>query len=250
MKRAILLFLFLLLLCGCRPGEFPPAAAAPETSMTETAPPEPQSLHSALYQPEVDVREVITYFNEVCLAAEIVNSGNPAVLQRWEIPVSYQILGDPTAEDLAALTGFAQWLNTVEGFPGIAQTQDATQANLRIHFCTQEEMLSIMGDSFTGMDGAVTFWYREDAIYDAIICIRTDLDQDLRNSVILEELYNGLGPIQDTTLRPDSIIYAEFSQPQMLTEMDELILRLLYHPRFRCGMTPKECEAAIRELYY
>ena len=107
-----------------------------------------------------------------------------------------------------------------------------------------------MGDDFYGMDGGVTFWYLDDEIYDATICYRTDLSQQLRNSVILEEIYNGLGPIQDTDLRPDSIIYAEFSQPQKLTEMDELILRLLYHPQMKCGMTADECEAVIRRLYY
>jgi hypothetical protein len=30
--------------------------------------------------------------------------------------------------------------------------------------------------------------------------------------VILEEVYNGLGPVQDTALRPDSLIYSDFSE--------------------------------------
>jgi len=132
----------------------------------------------------------------------------------------------------------------------MVQTEDPSAANLQIHFCDQEEMVSLMGDDFYGMDGAVTFWYADDVIYDAIICIRTDLDQYLRNSVILEEIYNGLGPIQDTALRPDSIIYSEFSEPQTLTELDELLLRLLYHPDMKCGMNAGECAAVICQLYY
>ena len=96
----------------------------------------------------------------------------------------------------------------------------------------------------------MTFWYEDNAIYDATICYRTDLDQYLRNSVILEEIYNGLGPVQDTDLRSDSIIYSAFSEPQSLTEIDELILKLLYHPDILCGMNAEECEAVIRELYY
>ena len=90
----------------------------------------------------------------------------------------------------------------------------------------------------------------DNKIYNAIICIRTDLNQTLRNSVILEELYNGLGPIQDTMLRPDSIIYQQFSQPQSLTPVDELILKLLYHPDMKPGMNATQCEAVIRKLYY
>ena len=134
--------------------------------------------------------------------------------------------------------------------PGIYETTDPLGANLSINFCTQKEMISRMGDWAYGLDGAVTFWYDNNHIYDATICVRTDLDQHLRNSVILEELYNGLGPIQDTFLRPDSIIYSEFSEPQELTRIDELILELLYHPEMECGMNAAQCEEVIRNLYY
>ena len=67
--------------------------------------------------------------------------------------------------------------------------------------------------------------------------------------MILEEIYNGLGPIQDTTLRPDSIIWAEYAEPQSLTAVDQLLLRLLYHPEMDPGMDAARCEAVIRELY-
>ena len=90
----------------------------------------------------------------------------------------------------------------------------------------------------------------DNQIYDAIICCRTDLNQVVRNSVILEEIYNGLGPVQDTVLREDSIIYSYYSEPQSLTEVDELILKLLYHPDIVCGMDATDCEAVIRQLYY
>ena len=76
------------------------------------------------------------------------------------------------------------------------------------------------------------------------------VDQQTRNSVILEEIYNGLGLTQDTILREDSIIYSGYSEPQALTPMDELLLKLLYHPTLRCGMTKEECDAAIRALYH
>ena len=107
-----------------------------------------------------------------------------------------------------------------------------------------------MGEDFATMDGGVTYWYEENIIYDGVICVRKDLDQHVRNSVILEELYNGLGPIQDTSLRSDSLIYQEFSQPQWMTPVDELILRLLYHPDILPGMDAQQCEQVIRSLYY
>ena len=259
MKKLIPILILLVLLVGCGKDEpIPTEPTVQETSLSVTLPPEtdPPATdptdppHSELYIPGLRVEDVILYFNEVCLDAEIVNSGDPSRLQKWDSPIFYFIHGDPTGDDLETLETFVAFLNTIEGFPGMAETDDVYEANLDIHFCDQEEMLNIMGPNFTNMDGAVTFWYDYDVIYDAVICYRTELDQYLRNSVILEEIYNGLGPIQDTSLRPDSIIYAEFSEPQVLTEIDKLILQLLYHPELECGMGASEVEAIIRELYY
>ena len=111
-------------------------------------------------------------------------------------------------------------------------------------------MLDIMGPEVNNLDGAVTFWYTDDIVHNGIICYRTDLDQYLRNSVIIEEIYNGLGLIQDTSLREDSIIYSEFSTPQELTKIDELLLKILYSEEIKTGMSAEECEEVIRQLYY
>lgn len=220
----------------------------PTVAPTETpAPPE----HSELYIPGVGVEEVIQYFNEVCLDAEIINSGDPSRLQRWEMPIRYICEGAYTDEDKVILENFVEGLNALEGFPGMEETKESSLANLRIHFCDQEEYLKIMGEGYSGTDGGVTFWYNgDDEIYDAIIGYRTDISQEVRNSVILEEVYNGLGPIQDTQLRLDSIIYSGYTIPQSLTQVDELILKLLYHPQMKCGMNAADCEEVIRQLYY
>lgn len=267
MKRLlpVLLCAFFLTACGANSVSTQPSFTIPATAPTETIPicaTEPaeetvaptadstESTHSALYIPDTDVEDVITWFNEVCLAAEFINSGDPSFLQKWDCPIFYMIYGEPTDDDLAILESFVQWLNTLEGFPGICEAANAQEANLNIHFCTHGEMLSIMGEWTYDLDGAVTFWYDNDRIYDAIVCVRTDLNQHLRNSAILEELYNGLGPIQDTSLRPDSLIYGGYSEPQELTKIDKLILQLLYHPDMKCGMDSTQCEEVIRSIYY
>lgn len=227
-------------------------AAEPETTAPQPTQPQPaEPQHSEFYIPGVSVEDVILYFNEVCLDAEIVNTGDPSVLQKWTVPVEYALNGSYSSEDLTVFNEFTRWLNTVVGFPGIHEAPWPEDAPLQIYFCTGEELVSRMGRIFEGHDGAVTFWYNsENEIYKATVCYRTDISQYTRNSVILEEIYNGLGPIQDTDLRPDSIIYAGFSEPQSLTEMDELILRLLYHPWMECGMDAESCAAVIRQLYY
>lgn len=253
--RRIVPVLAFLLLSGCSLRPLPEAEPVPDSTVRATedtrADAVPPPEHSALYISGVSPEDVILYFQEVCLNAEFIHSGDPAKLQRWETPIRYLCIGAYTDADKVTLDTFTLWLNTLEGFPGIEETLDPSLANLRIHFVGAQEHLALMGEHFSGTDGAVTFWYSgDDEIYDAVISCRTDLDQQTRNSVILEELYNGLGPINDTQLRPDSVIYSEFSEPQWLSRTDELILKLLYHPQMQCGMDLAACEEIIRQLYY
>ena len=91
------------------------------------------------------------------------------------------------------------------------------------------------------------------AIYgkDVEICdsYRTDIEQDKRNSIILEEIINVLG-ISDSELRTDSIVYQYSNENTSLSDIDLLILKLLYHPNIECGMNYSQCEQIIKGLYY
>ncbi len=275
------------LLCGCMPegtpyvptggnsgtapadsGETTPTEPAPtETTPTEPAPTEPAPTepapteppappvveHSPMYIEDVSTDNMIAYFNEVCLDAEFsTGAGDASLVQKWEIPVVYRIDGTPTEQDLKVLNNYCAFLNSIHGFPGIREAGNGEIANLNIHFCSKDEMIQIMGSNFADADGGVTYWYHTatNDIYEAVICIRNDIDQEVRNSVILEEIYNGLGATQDTDLRTNSIIYSGYSTPQDLSAVDVRIIKLLYHPEIRTGMNATECATVIRKLYY
>lgn len=86
-------------------------------------------------------------------------------------------------------------------------------------------------------------------IYSARIGYRTDLDQMTRNSILLEEIVNMLG-ISDTLLREDSITYQYSNENLALSDVDWILLKLLYHPEILCGMDARSCGEVIEELYY
>lgn len=248
MKKIIILFLCLsLFLSSCK---YQQQNVETTTSTISASTKTTKLLHSNLYINNLAVEDVIKYFNEVCLDSEFVNSGNPKVVQKWTEPITYCLFGNPTIKDERIIKSFCEQVNQIHGFPGISQVSKDEFANLEIFFCDESEMIDRLGENFYGMDGGVTFWYEENEIYSSTICCRKDIYQKLRNSVIQEEIYNGLGPLQDTVLREDSLIYQEFSQPQKMTEIDILILKLLYHPDMLCGMNANECENIIRSLYY
>lgn len=273
MKKLCCLSIALLfvLLCACGAPEAPTPATVPTTAGTTqpvpattvpteatTAPteaatePTAPNIPAITSIPGVSTEDMIGYFNEVCLDAEFENAGDSSLLQRWAEPIYYVLHGTPTDADLEIFHRFCDELNSIYGFPGIFPArEDMPQlTNLNIHFCTEAEMLDILGENFVGCDGGVTFWYNGiNEINDAVICYRTDIDQEVRNSVILEEIYNGLGPVQDTWLRQESLIYAGYSTPQWMTNIDKVILQLLYHPDLACGMHADACAQVIRELY-
>ena len=144
-------------------------------------------------------------------------------------------------------------LNEIKGFPGIYPAEkDETEA-MTIHFYNRHEFRDNMSQYIANeiADGTAVYWFYNDShqIYSAKIGYRTDIKQKTRNSVILEEVVNALG-LGDSTLREDSIVYQEYSLPQELSDMDWIILKLLYSPEIHSGMGQDECAEVIRKLYY
>ena len=125
------------------PAETEPPVVIPAETEPAT---EPAPLHSELYIPGLAVEDVILYFNEVCLDAEFSDSGDPSLLQKWGEPIFYQVNGDPTPEDLAVLEGFAAWLNTLEGFPGIREAGPEQGENLQIWFCSRRDQQELSAE--------------------------------------------------------------------------------------------------------
>lgn len=252
MKSLIVFFVLCLVLTSCAPIEndvVTSLQSAEELAVSDTAVGKAVPLHSELYIEGLSVDDVVLYFKEVVLDAEFSDGGDASLVQKWVVPIKYVVYGEMTDKDKEVLDSMVAFLNDLEGFPGISRND--ANANMRINFCDRQTLGALMGEHLADCDGAVTYWYNGDnQIYDEIICYVNDVEQYTRNSVILEEIYNGLGPTQDTALRDDSIIYSGFSTPQWMTDVDVLILKLLYHPEIKCGMNANQCEDVIRRLYY
>ncbi len=261
MKRLLALVLTLML-CGCAAQPTPsttippettiPVTTVPETTVPETTVPATTApLHSPLYLEGIQLEEVVANFNDVVMHMEY-GDGDYSRVQKWLFPILYCIEGNPTDEDLQVLQDFFRQLNAVPGFPGIAMAEGLQRASLTISFLDAKDFHESFSD-VVGEDawGAVQFWYYDDTneIYDARIGYRTDIDQEYRNSILLEEIVNCLG-ISDTELREDSIVYQYSNDNLSLSDMDWLILKLLYNPAIECGMDADACRAVIEQLYY
>ena len=228
--------------------------APPVTEPGETEPLPTQPEHTALYVSGVSQEDMILYFNEVVLNVEYADgAGDTTLVQKWTDPIRFRICGDPTDEDRAVLADLFAQLNEIPGFPGIYEAQEGETPNLTLYFQSKEDFerdfASVIG--WEEADGAMQFSYyiATNVIFEGRIGYRTDISQQLRNSVLVEEVINLLG-ISDTVLRSDSIVYQYGSDATGLSDVDWAILKLLYDPEIQCGMNAEECREVLERLYY
>jgi len=249
MKRFLLIILaFALVLgaCGAQSVEEEAEVAVLDVKAT----PKPEKLKLDGY----NAQQIGDYFCEVVLAAEYsYGSGNQHALQKWKEPIYYTIYGNAGAEDLLLVADFAAQLNQIEGFPGMYAAENSEQENFTINLLSSKDMMKSAGHVVEGEDAhGIALWdYYTDKneLYNVRIWVSTDIDQKVRNSVLLEEIVNSIGMGNDTELREDSIIYQEYSETQKLSEMDWVLLKLLYDKRMICGMTETDCRDLISEIY-
>lgn len=230
-----------------------PTVSVPETTVPETTVPETTApLHSPLFLPEYTAQQIMEYFEEVTLRMEY-SDGDATVIQKWLTPIRYRIHGDATPEDLAVLSACFAQLNEIPGFPGFHEAAKGELADLNLHFLDVQAFQDTFFEAVHGEDayGVVQFWYYTETneIYSADIGYRTDIDQATRNSVLIEEIVNALG-ISDTELRPDSVVYQYSDDNTALSDVDWVILNLLYDPAMQCGLDQAGCNAVISQLYY
>ena len=67
--------------------------------------------------------------------------------------------------------------------------------------------------------------------------------------MILTELLGAIGFIRYSGLRTDSAMREDFTSAK-LSAVDELLVKLVYHPQIKCNMNQSACEEVIRKLYY
>lgn len=265
MKKCLLFCLIIALmlyLCACtgpyiQKDETQAAITDPTTELVTTTQPVELTTapaHSSLYFPEHTPDQIWDYFEEIVFQMEYSDgTGNTSLVQKWLSPMYYCISGDPTDEDLAVLTRLFEQLNEIDGFPGIYPTDNRDSANLSISFLDEDAFFDEFSECINGEDayGATQFWYYTDTneIHTANVGYRTDLDQDTRTSILLEEIVNMLG-VTDTVLRENSIVYQYSNDNMALSDVDWVILKLLYSSEIACGMNAESCRPIVRELYY
>jgi hypothetical protein len=214
-------------------------------------------------------RTLTDNFVRIALFDEYVRRGNTLVaqqtesqLRRWEVPVRIAVrFGDtvPDAQrqkDRRATSSYARRLARVSGHP---VTLSENNPNFHVLILNEDERRGYgpkLQSMVPGIDAAtirtieqfdrdifcVVFTFsneRSNAFTHAIAVIRGEHPDLLRLSCLHEEIAQGLGLGNDSpNARPS--IFNDDEEFGLLTTHDELLLKILYDPRMRPGMSASD----------
>jgi hypothetical protein len=214
----------------------------------------------------------IAFYNEfVTEGASSVQKKTQATLTRWEGPLRVNVsfgrfLSEADiARDERAVTSFLSRMAQLSGRT-ISQTALA-EANVRVLVVNEDERRAALPDmqAFVGsVEPATLAALRDPAkstyclaltvdanndriIEKALVIIRAETPDLLRLTCIHEELAQMMGLTNDDPgARPS--IFNDDEEFATLTRMDEYLLRILYDPRLRPGMTESEGKGVVETI--
>ncbi|MBD3803931.1 MAG: DUF2927 domain-containing protein [Thioclava sp.] len=222
-------------------------------------------------------RQLVQDFVQIALYDEYTPQGGgfvarqtPSRLRRWEQPVRMDIEFGAAipktdrASDRSEVTAYASKLARASKHP-VSVVRGG--GNFHVLFLTEDERRAIgprLRELVPGIDETsveaitnlplstycVVFAFSEgnSPVYtQAVAVIRGEHPPSLRTSCIHEELAQGLGLANDyPRARPS--IFNDDEEFSLLTRHDELLLRILYDPRLRPGITEAEARPIVTTI--
>ncbi len=194
----------------------------------------------------------IEYFKEIALGFE--NGNSSEIVRKWKSTMKVYLAGTPSPSHISKVQQSIDDINNLatDGFSArIVQSQ--SQSNCFMYFGTVSDYEDLFPGTVVGSNFALfNVWWSNDVIREARIFIdieRTTSTQ--QQSLILEEITQVLGLGKDSPRFPSSIFYETSTNggfATVYTEMDQELVRLLYHPDMTIGLDEFRTDAALRNI--
>ena len=217
----------------------PTRTVAPMTTVapSTTAAPTTTTIAVAYSQAALD------YFVEIAFGPEF--GGGPRQIRKWARDVEIEVHGDPNAEDLATLDDVIADLNEIIGTIEVRIVEAG--GNVDLHFAPEAQFDEIEPNYVpTNMGFFWVYWDARGNISNSRVLVSTTgLTQIERNHIIREEITQQMGLMRDSHSYPDSMFQQAWTTTQAYSELDEILIELLYLPQVEAGMGVDEALAAI-----
>jgi hypothetical protein len=220
--------------------------------------------------------ELVRNFERIALYDEYIDLGGrflrretPALLRRWDRPVRVGVVTSDAvpvqaaARDRANVEAFTRRLAQLTGVD--MAMANGGDMNFLVLFLTRDEQAAFADDTaarFVQFDPAVIEAFRDTpvdtfctafafsapenpSVYAAVmILIKAEHPELTRLSCVEEEMAQAMGlPNDSPEARPS--LFNDSLEFALLTEHDEILLRMLYDPRLRPGMSAAEARPLL-----
>ena len=197
-------------------------------------------------------REVISYFKEVALGFEY--GAASGTTRKWTAPMKVYLAGHPTAALSAEVVKVKDELNSLitDGFH-IEIVNDQAQANMVMFFGSRDEFSAIYPrdkETVKTSSGIFRIYYnKSNVITRGYIFIHTvGISEKEQRHAIREELTQSLGLGKDSPLYKTSIFQSDWVLVTEYSDLDRDLIKLLYHPRMKVGLTAETIDAVLTEI--
>ncbi len=196
--------------------------------------------------------KALPVFQTCALSAEYPESSTQkGHVLRWERSIHIYVSGNPTKQDLKTLNSFLMELALrVPDMPNISITEEEDKANMHIYYVKLAEMDKYIPNYVKGNWGMFHYSYNTYRLKEAWIGIATDVtNQRSRNHLIKEEIVGALGLFNDHNVYDDSILYQKWTTVQDLSELDWIMLNMLYSPLIKPGDNAETIEKTFTQAW-
>ena len=196
-------------------------------------------------------------FYDIALNAEYVEEGVPPVIKRWVRPLRvwvYSGAGD-AARQRRLLWRHLQRLGDFARL-SVRLVERREEANVEVFFASDAELAGLVARELPAVAsrelpvshciGSIRYNQRAEIVHGTVVIPAERAQRDGKlESCIVEEVTQMLGLINDSRFARHTV-FSDLTDDDRLTGLDYLLIRLLYSPALRAGMTPAEAMPRVR----
>lgn len=203
-------------------------------------------------------KELVNYFSEVALSAEFHDNSDRIV--KWTEPMSLYIWKDGEFNRQVSIirNTINKINNLIKGEFKIQLVDNYLKSNAVIFLLEKDEVELLVPSLFEGIEeessGLALIEYDLDNYEIKHAKIFIDINEPLQaqESIILEELTQSIGLMNDSEKYSNSIFYQNKALDSINTleysQMDMNIIKMLYHPKMKPGLNLKKAEKVIKQI--
>jgi hypothetical protein len=186
------------------------------------------------------------YFYEIAFGLEC---GKSNVIHKWDKPeIKISIKGDPTDGYIKEVNKVTKELTELTGITFDMMDENA---DIEIYFIKQSDFAKHVPNNKLVQNSNGYFyvwWDKNNVIYKAKVLISIDTGvMREQYHLIREELTQSLGLMNDSFAHPDSMFYQGPGLERKYTDIDKEIIKLLYNPKIKSGMTKSRIQKIFKE---